>query len=211
MKEQTRHHQENCVFIAGDSIIKHINGYEISGKLENWKVFVRPCHGATIRCLEDHVKLILRENPDEIIFHIGTNDLISGKGNKDITEAIINLGMSVKTQSCGVSISGITVRKDKHQNKVQEINDQLRDLCQAKNVNFIDHSKSIKSQHLNKSRLHLTRRGTSILSTNFVREISKFFIDNIFYTVQIQMSFPVVTNPLNINLKFLEKPAKLTI
>ena len=130
MKEQTRHHQENCVFIAGDSIIKHINGYEISGKLENWKVFVRPCHGATIRCLEDHVKLILRENPDEIIFHIGTNDVTSGKGNKDITEAIINLGMSVKTQSCGVSISGITVRKDKHQNKVQEINDQLRDLCQ---------------------------------------------------------------------------------
>ena len=25
------------------------------------------------------------------------------------------------------------------------------------------------------------------------------------------MSLPVVTNPLNINLKFLEKPAKLTI
>ena len=43
------------------------------------------------------------------------------------------------------------------------------------NINFIDHSKSIKSQHLNKSRLHLTRRGTSILSTTFVREISNIF------------------------------------
>ena len=64
------------------------------------------------------------------------------------------------------------MRKDKHQNKVQEINEQLRELCQAKNGNFIDHSKSIKPQHLNKSRLHVTRRGTSILSTNFVREIS---------------------------------------
>ena len=119
--------------------------------------------------------------------------------------------MSVKTQSRGVSISGITVRKDKHQNKVQEINDQLRDLCQANNINFIDHSKSIKSQHLNKSRLHLTRRGTSILSTTFVREYLIFFINNIFYIAQIQMSLPVVTNPLNINLMFLEKPAKLTI
>ena len=136
---------------------------------------IRTCHGATIRCLEDHVKPVLRENPDEIIFHIGTNDLPSGKGNKDIAEAIINLAMSVKTQSRGVSISGITVRKDKHQNKVQEINDQLRDLCQANNINFIDHSKSIKSQHLNKSRLHLTRRGTGILSTTFVREISNIF------------------------------------
>ena len=88
---------EKRVFIVGDSIIEHINGYEISGKLENCKVFVRPCHGATIRCLEDHVKPVLRENPDEIIFHIGTNDLPSGKGNKDIAEAIINLAMSEKT------------------------------------------------------------------------------------------------------------------
>ena len=166
---------EKRVFIVGDSIIKHINGYEISGKLENCEVFVRPCHGATIRCLEDHVKPVLRENPDEIIFHIGTNDLPSGKGNKDIAEVIINLAMSVETQSRSVSISGITVRKDKHQSKVQEANDQLRDLCQANNINFIDHSKSIKPQHLNKSRLHLTRRGTSILSTTFVREISNIF------------------------------------
>ena len=130
---------EKRVFIVGDSIIKHINCYEISGKLENREVFVRPCHGATIRCLEDHVKPVLRENPDEIIFHIGTNDLPSGKGNKDIVAVIINLAMSVRTQSHAVSIAGITVRKDKHQNKVQEINDQLRDLCQANNINFIDH------------------------------------------------------------------------
>ena len=90
---------EKRVFIVGDSIIKYINGYEISGKLENCKVFVRPCHGATIRCLEDHVKPVLRENPNEIIFHIGMNDLPSRKGNKDIAEAIINLAMPVKTQS----------------------------------------------------------------------------------------------------------------
>ena len=83
--------------------------------------------------------------------------------------------MSVETQSRGVSISGITVRKDKHQNKVQEINDQLRDLCQANNINFIDHSENIKPQHLNKSRLHLTRRATSILSTTFIWEISNIF------------------------------------
>ena len=75
------------------------------------------------------------------------------KRKKNKAEAIINLAMSVKTQSCGVSISSITVRKEKHRNKVQEINHQLRDLCQAKNINFIDPSKSIKPQHLNKSRL----------------------------------------------------------
>ena len=60
------------------------------------------------------------------------------------------------------------MRKDKDQNKVQEINNQLRDLYQAKNVNLIDHSKCIKPQPLNKSRLHLDRRDTSILLTTFV-------------------------------------------
>ena len=118
--------------------------------------------------------------------------------------------MPAKRQSGGVSISGITVRKDKHQNKVQEINDQLRDLCQTKNVNSIDHSKSIKPKHLNKSRLHLIKRpayyGPPLLGKYLI-----FFIANILYVNQIQMSLPIITNPLNINLKFLEKPAKLTI
>ena len=64
-------------------------------------------------------------------FHTGTNNLPSRKGSKYIAEIIINLAMSLKTQSCGVSFSGITVRKDKYQNKVQEINDQLIDLYQV--------------------------------------------------------------------------------
>ena len=45
----------------------------------------------------------------------------------------------------------------------------------SKNVNSIDHSKSITPQRLNKLRLHLTRRGTNILLTTFVQEISNIF------------------------------------
>ena len=48
------------VFIVGANVIKNVNGYEILGKLENCKAYVRLCHGATIRCLEDHVKLFSR-------------------------------------------------------------------------------------------------------------------------------------------------------
>ena len=42
-------------------------------------------------------------------------------------------------------------------------------------INLIDHSKSIKPQHLSKSRLHLTKKGTSILSSTFIREIKNIF------------------------------------
>ena len=48
-------------------------------------------------------------------------------------------------------------------------------MCTNKNINLIDHSKNIKHQHLNKSKLHLTKRGTNISSTTFVREISNMF------------------------------------
>lgn len=38
---------EKCAFIVGDSVLKNVNGYEISGKLELYKFNVRPCQ--TIR------------------------------------------------------------------------------------------------------------------------------------------------------------------
>ena len=39
------------------------------------------------------------------------------------------------------------------------------------NIHHIDREKSIKTQHLNKSKLHLNKRGNSV-SSNFIREIS---------------------------------------
>ena len=44
-----------------------------------------------------------------------------------------------------------------------------------KNINLTDYSKNIKPQHLNKSRLHLTKKGTSILSKTFIQEIRNIF------------------------------------
>ena len=39
------------VFIVGDSIIKHLNGHLIGGKIRNGNVYVRPSHGAKVRCM----------------------------------------------------------------------------------------------------------------------------------------------------------------
>ena len=83
--------------------------------------------------------------------------------------------MCAKSPTCGISIYDIIPRKDKHQHKAQEVNNHLKEMCTNKNINLIDHSKNIKHQHLNKSKLHLTKRGTNILSTIFVREISDIF------------------------------------
>ena len=43
------------VIILGDSIIKHVNGYDVAGKLNNCKVFVKSFSGAKVRCLKDYI------------------------------------------------------------------------------------------------------------------------------------------------------------
>lgn len=79
--------------------------------------------------------------------------------------------MSTKFPICHVSVSNI-LRKDKHEHKLQEINNYPREMSTNKSINLIYHSKNIKHQHLNKSKLNLTMRGTEHLYlTTFVREI----------------------------------------
>ena len=123
----------------------------------------------------DHIKPVMRDKPDHIIFHVGTNDVPSDKDAGDIAKSTVDLAMPAKSPNCDVSISNIITRKDKHQHKTQEVNNHLKEICTNRNINLIDHSKNIKHQHLNKSKLHLTKRGTNILSTIFVREISNMF------------------------------------
>ena len=123
----------------------------------------------------DHIKPVKRDKPDHIIFHVGTNDIPSHKDAGDISKSILDLTMCAKSPTCDVSISNIITRKDKHQHKTQEVNNHLKEMCTNKNINLIDHRKNIKHQHLNKSKLYLTKRGTNILSTTFVREISNIF------------------------------------
>ena len=154
----------SSVYIVGNSIVKHVNRYDILRKAENSKAFVHPSHGVTVRCMTNHVKSVLRDNLD----HIGNYR----KTPKTIEKLILDLAISSKLTACDVSISNILIRKDKHQQKAQKLTSYLKEVCKEINIHYIDHKKSIKPQHLNKWRLHLNKRGTSILCSNFIREIS---------------------------------------
>ena len=116
----------------------------------------------------DHVKPIIPDKPNHIIFHVGTNDIPSDKDARDIAKSIVDLAMSAKSPTCDVLISNIITRKDKHQHKAQIANNRLKEMCTNKNINLIDRSKNIKHQHLNKSKLHLTKRGTNMILTTSV-------------------------------------------
>ena len=68
--------------------------------------------GAKIRDMQDYVKPTLRENPDQIIVHVETNDLASNKRPEQIGELIIGGFTSFKSDTCDVLVSSTTVRND---------------------------------------------------------------------------------------------------
>ena len=62
MKQETKQNLKNHlrkaerkkrVFILGDSILKHVNSYEITKKLDNCKVYAKIFSGEKIKCMED--------------------------------------------------------------------------------------------------------------------------------------------------------------
>ena len=103
------------------------------------------------------MKPSLRKDPNHIILHVGTNDLILDRTSQDIATSIVNLACSIKDDICHVSISNII----------------LKDMCKEKNIYLINNTNKIKAQHLNKGKLHLNKRGSNILSSTFVSELSR--------------------------------------
>ena len=96
LSSQRKKSDEKRVFIVGDSIIKNVNGYDVSDNTEQCRIYIRPSLGAKVRCMEDHIKPVIRDNPDHVIFHIGTNDVPSEKSAEDIAKSIVELALSTK-------------------------------------------------------------------------------------------------------------------
>ena len=130
-------------------MLKHLNGWEMSKKVKsNCKIFVKHFSGTITSCMEDYIKPSLQKEPNHIILH-------------------------VKGENCDVIISDIILRTDnkKFSQKGQEVNTHLKDMCKEKNIYLIGNTNKIKAQHLNKSKLHLNKRGSNILSSTFAGEL----------------------------------------
>ena len=160
------------VIIAGDSIIKHLNGFKMStGKA---KVQISPFPGCTTLDMNDHIKPILQKKPDKFIVHVGTNSLRGNETSTKCAEEIISLAKTVKSSlpKTTVFVSGLTTRTDNGnmEAKVYEVNSALKRFCQQNHLNFIAHN-NITPNHLNRSGIHLNKMGTSLLARNFNNSI----------------------------------------
>ena len=152
----------------------------MSKKLKNCKVckvYVKDFSGSKVRCIRDHMKPSMREKPDHTILHVGTNDLNSDRPSYLTAKSIVDLVITLKINRQNVSISNIIIRNDSFNEKAMEVNGYLKQLCIEKNIFLIDHTKTIHSRNINRSKLHLNKSGSIILSNIFLRQYQVFCID----------------------------------
>ena len=66
------------IYILGDSMIKHLKGWDISAKVkQRHSIYVRPFTGAKVRSMKDYPKPCIREdNPGHIILRVGLMNLV---------------------------------------------------------------------------------------------------------------------------------------
>ena len=169
--------EKKAIYIIGDSIIKELKGYELAKFIKyRKKVKIRSHPSGEISCLNDHIQPILRGHDTEhVVLHIGTNDLRYEKIPVQICHEIIDLAIKVRDKNIKVSISGIVQRNDGLNEKVLLVNDVLKKICESVDIEYINNVNIRPDVHLNRSKLHLNKKGNNILTSNIRSFLTKLF------------------------------------
>lgn len=140
-KENDQKYISRTIFVLGDSIVKDLKGPKMS---KNDQVHVKPYSGSTTDDMQHFMRPWISKNPDEIILHVGTNDIKPSTDALELANKIISLGLEIKDRSekTKVTISALVHRADnkKLNKKVTEVNNHLQTLSDDNDWVFIDHS-----------------------------------------------------------------------
>ena len=77
------------------------------------KTVVKAFPGASVEDMFDYIKPTIKHHPEEIILHVGTNDLKNSDSRK-VAERIVDLGNFIEAESSNtkVTISNLLPRTD---------------------------------------------------------------------------------------------------
>ena len=90
---------------------KNVQGWRLSSKKD---VKVHSFSGAKIADMNHHIVLLLERKPDEVILHIGTNDIGDSKEeNAQIGDELIKLTRKVMNANIRCTVSLLTRRDDR--------------------------------------------------------------------------------------------------
>lgn len=163
----TTKNNKKSVYILGDSMIKGLKPWKMSR--DDTEINKRCFPGASTEDMESYMLPSLRTEPDEIIVHVGTND-VCDKTPRQLAEGVVNLCENMSQNSTAtVAISSIINRADDEElnKKVIEANKILKSFAKDRNWGFIDNSR-ISKNYLNNKGLHLNANGTAALAKNII-------------------------------------------
>ena len=122
----------------------------------------------------DYLKLLLKQNPDNIILHVRTNNWVS-ETSRDILNEILSLRNLIEKlcPTCKIIVSNLIYRSDNRKASltVKNVNDHL----DALNTDVVD-NRNVGGNYLSNSGLHLNSTGYGKLAINFnkrMRNLSK--------------------------------------
>ena len=142
---------------------KYIPAHKL-GRSTNDRVTSKSFSGAKCKDMKHYIMSTLEKKPDEIILHVGTNDLKTSSAKTIVKDIVALTDFVVKgSPSTKVTISELIMRTDDDalNHKIQHVNTLLRQNCAAANIPLIEHS-DINNDCLNQSGVHLNKKGTSL-------------------------------------------------
>ena len=114
---------------------------------------ISPNLGASTHDLFDYVKPAMRKKPKALVIHTGMND---------IQQEINTMKMFKKLED------------HDFRDQIEEINGKLKRYCESKGYRFAENS-NIDGGFLNRSKLHLNKKGTALLSRN-IANVFKYLL-----------------------------------
>ena len=116
--------------------------------------------------------IIIKEKPDDLIVHVGTNDITSNVNLLTNDKKIFNK-VSKELPSTSIAFSSIINRKNKTniQKTLTDTNARFKNFCKQKGISFINNS-AIKEFYLSKRKLHLNKNGNSTFAKNLLHHIN---------------------------------------
>ena len=156
-------------------MLKGVKQWNLRKAVPNSNLFLKCFPGAKSSDMVDYVKPSMRNNPDLILCHFGTNDLRSEQSPVQIADAIIDVASKLKSDTNEVVVSSIINCGDGYKEKARSVNSYIVKLCQERNLAFLDNN-NIGLNHLQRGGhwggLHLNSSGTGIFKNNIVNIIN---------------------------------------
>ena len=124
----------------------------------------------------DYVKPAMRKKPKALVIHTGTNDIQQEINTMKMVKKLVKVIKEIDSEKeTEIIFSGLIQREDHDfRDQIEEINVKLKRYCESKGYRFVENS-NIDGGFLNRSKLHLNKKGTALLSRN-IANVLKYIL-----------------------------------